>query len=85
MTLNLNLFKREILEAIGGITEEFKVGFSEPLLPHSIRSLGYRCVMVGGTRAYHYAELTKVLGASNLRAHLYESDQQLWFEKCPGL
>ena len=85
MTLNLNLFKREILEAVGGITEEFRFGFSEPLLLHGIRSLGYRCVMVGGTRAYHYAELTKVLGASNLRAQLYEHDRQLWFERYPAL
>lgn len=85
MALNLNLFKREILEEIGGVTEEFKFGFSEPLLLHNIRSLGYRCVMVGGTRAYHYAELTKILGGSNLSMELYERDRQLWFSRYSAL
>lgn len=85
MTLNLNLFRREVLAEIGGVTEEFMFGFSEPLLLNDIRSLGYRCVMVGGTRAYHYAELTKSLGGSNLRKELYEKDRQLWFDKYAAL
>ena len=39
----------------------------------------------GGTRAYHYAELTKILGGSNLSMELYERDRQLWFSRYSAL
>jgi hypothetical protein len=83
MTLNLNLFKREVLEAIGGITEDYKVGFSEPILLMKIRGMGMRCVMVGQTRAYHYDRLTKLLGQSTLSDNRYKADVERWFCEFP--
>lgn len=74
MTLNLNLFKRETLESIGGITEKYKFGFSEPILINQIRSLNQRCLLVGGARVYHYDQLTKLLGASSLEGKDWAED-----------
>ncbi|HVR28547.1 MAG TPA: glycosyltransferase, partial [Thermoanaerobaculia bacterium] len=48
MTVNLNLFKREVLERIGGLDPNYLVGFESPILLIKIRTLGYRAVMVGG-------------------------------------
>jgi GT2 family glycosyltransferase len=83
MTLNLNLFKREVLEAIGGITEDYKVGFSEPILLMKIRGMGLRCVMVGKTRAYHCDRLTKLIGQSTLSKGRSEADVERWFREYP--
>ena len=66
MTLSLNLFKRQVLEQICGLDENYLFGFAEPILLIKIRSLGFRAVMAGGTHASHYDQLTKLLGA---RAH----------------
>ena len=46
--LNLNLFKKSVLEAIGGLNENYLASFSEPILTVKIRNLGYRVVMLGG-------------------------------------
>ena len=83
MTLNLNLFKRVVLEAIGGVTEDYKVGFADPILMSQIRSKGFRCVLVGGTRAYHYDSLTKFLGVSTLNKEKYQIDLGRWFSEYP--
>ncbi|MCP4315139.1 MAG: hypothetical protein GY789_03685 [Hyphomicrobiales bacterium] len=83
MSLNLNLFKRETLEEIGGVTEKYKFGFSEPILIYQIRNLNQRCLMVGGTRVYHFDQLTKYLGASSLKDKDYDRDIELWFEEYP--
>lgn len=81
MTLNLNLFKREVLEAVGGVTEDYKVGFSEPILLIKIRGMGLRCIMVGKTRAYHCDRLTKLLGQSTLSNERYKADVERWFRE----
>lgn len=83
MTLNLNLFKRDVLEKIGGLDRNYLHGFNEPILLIKIRTLGYRAVMVGGTRVFHYEKLTKVLGQSTLITPEYETDTERWFEEYP--
>lgn len=83
MTVNLNLFKREVLERIGGLDPNYFVGFESPILLIKIRRLGYRMVMVGDTRVMHLDSLTKVLGASGTSKELYEQDLRRWLEEYP--
>ena len=66
MTLNLNMFRRSVLEAVGGVDERFAVGYYDPLLLMGVRRQGYRAVLVGGTKAIHFDQLTKQLGGSTL-------------------
>ena len=40
MTLNLNIFKRTILEEINGLDESYLYGYQEPILILKIRSMG---------------------------------------------
>jgi GT2 family glycosyltransferase len=83
MTLNLNVFKRSVLEEIGGLDESYLFGFAEPILLIKIRKLGYRAVMVGGTRAFHYDQLTKELGESTLRLEQHREDAERWSREYP--
>lgn len=83
MTLNLNLFKRSVLEKIGGLDENYLFGYAEPILLIKIRSLGFRVVLVGDTRAFHYEKLTKSLGESTLAEELYLEDSQRWYKEYP--
>jgi len=84
MTLNLNLFRRAVLESIGGLDERYRVGYQEPLLLIKIRSLGYRAVMVGGTRALHYDGLNKATGATETSRSLIDEDTRRWHAEHPG-
>ena len=81
MTLNLNFFKRTVLEAIGGLDPNYLSGYSEPILLLRIRRLGYRVVMVGNSRVIHYDQLTKGLGQSTINSALHEQDTRRWFEE----
>ena len=81
ITLNLNLFKRSVLEKIDGIDESYMYGYTEPIFIIKIRSLGYRVVLVGGTQSFHYGELTKSLGASDLKYTQYKMDTQKWLKE----
>jgi len=83
MTVNLNLFKREVLERIGGLDPNYVTGFESPILLIKIRRLGYRAVMVGNTRIMHLDSLTKVLGASSMGKALYERDLQRFLREFP--
>jgi GT2 family glycosyltransferase len=80
MTLNLNIIKREILEKIGGLDENYLYGFQEPILILKLRSMGYRVVLVGNTRIFHYDKLTKNLGQSSLKG-LYKNDVSRWYDE----
>jgi len=81
ITLNLNLFKRSVLEKIGGIDEDFIYGYTEPIFILKIRSSGYRVILAGGTRCFHYGELTKRLGISDLKREHYRRDTRKWLEE----
>jgi len=83
MTLNLNLFRRDVLAAICGLDETYLYGFAEPILIIKIRNLGYRVVLVGDTQAYHYDRLTKMIGASDLTREMYKADIERWFGQYP--
>ena len=83
MTLSLNLFKRQVLEQICGLDENYLFGFAEPILLIKIRSLGFRAVMAGGTHASHYDQLTNLLGESSLGIDEYVDDVERWFREYP--
>jgi GT2 family glycosyltransferase len=83
MTLNLNLFKRSVLEEIGGLDENYLYAFAEPILLIRIRSRGYRAVMVGGAVAFHFDRLTKTTGESSLTREMYDADTQRWLQEYP--
>jgi GT2 family glycosyltransferase len=85
MTVNLNLFKRSVLEQIGGLDPNYHTGFESPILLIKIRRLGYRVVMVGDTRIMHIDSLTKVLGASAISKGLYERDRARFLQEYPRL
>ena len=78
-TPTLNLFRRSVLEAIGGLDENYIFGFAEPIILLKIRSLGLRAVMVGDTHAFHCDQLTKLLGESSLDSDAYLKDVNRWF------
>jgi len=83
MTLNLNLFKRSVLEQINGLDENYVFGYSEPILLINIRSLGARAVLVGGTRAFHYDSLTRSLQESSLDLGVLREDIRRWCREYP--
>ncbi len=83
MTLNLNLFKRSTLEAIGGLDEGYVYGYGEPILIIRIRELNQRVVMVGGTRIFHLDRLTKDLGQSALVDADHGVDTERWYREFP--
>jgi len=81
MTLNLNLFKRTVLEAIGGLDENYTGGYQEPILIVKIRSLGYRVILVGSTTVFHFDRLTKSLGQSHIFDKNLSLDRDRWFQE----
>jgi GT2 family glycosyltransferase len=83
MTLNLNVFKRSVLEEIGGLDENYLYAFAEPILLVKIRSRGYRAIMVGGAVAFHFDRLTKTTGESSLTQEMYDEDARRWFREYP--
>ena len=83
MTLNLNLFRRSVLEAVDGVDERFAGGYYDPLLLMGVRRQGYRAVLVGSTKAIHFEQLTRQLGGSTLTADTYAVDNERWFAEYP--
>lgn len=58
MTLNINMFKRSVLEEIGGIDNEFTGGYNDIVGLSQIRNLGYKIVLVGDTNVVHLGRMT---------------------------
>ncbi len=82
-TLNLNLFKRETLELIGGFEDGFKADFAEPSLTVRIRKAGLHVVTVGGTKVFHYDRLSKLLGEAGINTETLQADNARWREAYP--
>lgn len=85
MTLNLNLFRKEVLEQIGGVDERFSAGYAEPILISAIRRCGYLVQLIGGAKVIHYDQLTKNLGQSDIGTAALAADTKLWFQEFPEL
>jgi len=84
MTLNLNIFKRSVLEDVGGVDEGYIVGFYDPILVIKIRQIGFRVVQVGHTRAIHLNRLTKNQGGSALTDERWETDREKFAREYAG-
>lgn len=67
MTLNLNLFKRGVLEKVGGVDETFSGAYNDVLLMMAIRRAGHRVVQVGGTYVNHLGQITISQGTTYKR------------------
>ncbi|MDA9983193.1 hypothetical protein N9H39_10830 [Gammaproteobacteria bacterium] len=83
MTLNLNIFRREVLETVGGLDEHYIYGFNEPILIEKIRRNGFRVTMVGDTLVLHFDQLTKSMGQSDLVGKHYKADVKRWYDEYP--
>jgi len=79
MTLNLNLFRRTVLEQIKGIDERFTAGYAEPIIMNKLSRLGHEIRLVGGARVIHYDCLTKSFGQSKIDNKDFQADNSLWF------
>ena len=77
MTLNVNIFKREVLEKIQGIDENFSGSYNDYVLMMGIRELGYRVVLVGNTRVFHLGRMTISKGST----YNWVKDMQIFKER----
>ena len=58
MTINFNVFKRDVLAAVGGVDENYSGGYNDVILMMKIRRSGQRVVLVGDTRVNHLGQMT---------------------------
>lgn len=75
MTLTMNLFKRSVLEAVGGVDERYSAGYYDPIMSIKIRQLGFRVVQVGRARVIHLDRLTKKEGGSTYLREAVDLDK----------
>jgi GT2 family glycosyltransferase len=81
MTLNLNLFKRNVLEQVGGVDERYTGAYNDLILMMRIRRAGHRVVQVGGTYVNHLGQITISQGTTYKR----EGDRVRFQEEYPEL
>lgn len=58
MTLNFNLFPRNILEEIGGVDENYSGAYNDVIMLTKIRNKGYKVILVGNTHVVHLGKTT---------------------------
>lgn len=63
MTLNINLFPRNVLEEIGGVDESYSGSYNDVIMLTKIRNSGYRVVLVGNTNVVHLGKTTITQGS----------------------
>lgn len=66
LTLNLNIFKRSVLESINGIDENYTGGFNDVIMLMKIRQKGFRVLLIGNTRVTHIGGITVANGTNFL-------------------
>ena len=81
MTLNLNVFPRAVLDAIGGGNDEFSGCFNDFIMAKKISDLGRKIYLVDAF-AVHYGRLTLNSGSTRVD---YPADEQRMVEKYPEL
>lgn len=69
MTLNINLFKRSVLEEVNGVDENYSGSFNDVILMAKIRNKGHRVIQVGGTNGIHLGKFTISQG-TNYQKHV---------------
>ncbi len=80
MTLNINLFRRTVLEQIGGIDPYFSGGFNDIVTLVKIRNLGYKVIMVGDTSVTHLGRMTISHGSTYV---ISKNDYEVFITKFP--
>ncbi len=64
MTLNLCMLKRSVLEAVGGIDENFSGAYNDVILLMKIRHMGLRVLFAGDTFVTHLGKVTIANGST---------------------
>lgn len=64
ISLNLNLIKKSVLEAIGGIDEHYSGGYNDLIMLMKIRNMGQKVVFIGKTRTTHFGQATVSQGTN---------------------
>lgn len=64
MSLNLNLYTKDVLEAIGGIDEHYSGGYNDLVMLIKIRKIGQKVMLVGNTRTAHLGRTTVSQGSN---------------------
>lgn len=82
MTLNINLFRRSVLEEIGGLDVDFSGGYNDIVTLTSIRSLGYKVILVGDTNVTHLGRMTISHGSNYV---ISKNDYEIFINKFPHL
>jgi hypothetical protein len=63
MTLNLNVFPRAVLDAIGGVNDEFSGCYNDFIMAKKLTDLGRKIYLVDAY-AVHYGRLTRITGTN---------------------
>jgi GT2 family glycosyltransferase len=64
MTINLNIFKRYVLEKAMGVDENYSGSYNDLILLMKIRELGFRVILVGDTSVFHLGKMTIAQGST---------------------
>jgi GT2 family glycosyltransferase len=77
MTINVNAFRRPILQSVGNVPEELSGCFNDAVIHHRLQAKGYRVALVNVGEVDHLRAITRRI-SSNLS---YQRD----LASCPGL
>lgn len=64
LTLNLNLFRKDVLVKIGGVNENYTGSYNDIIILNNIRNEGYKVILVGGTAVVHLGKTTVSYGSN---------------------
>jgi GT2 family glycosyltransferase len=81
MTFNLNIFKKNVFEELGGMTREYSGNFNDFEMWLKLKEIGLGVYLVGNSYAMHYGQLTLTYG-SNTNAI---KDREQFYKKHPYL
>lgn len=80
MTLNLNVFRRQVYQDLGGLTETLSGNFNDVDLALRLKEKGFDTFLVDSF-AHHYGSLTLRYGSNTSRLH----DRDIFFVQRPHL
>jgi GT2 family glycosyltransferase len=81
MSFNLNVFKKEVFEKVGGMTTQYSGNFNDIDMSLKLKQLGLDIFLVGGSNVIHYGALTLRHG-TNVDA---KSDYEKFYEDHPEM
>jgi GT2 family glycosyltransferase len=81
MTFNMNVFKKEVFEKIGGMTTKYSGNFNDIEMALQLKEMGLDIFLVGGSNVLHYGSLTLRHG-TNVNA---KNDYKQFYENHPEM